>query len=369
MDFRKEKRRLVILAEGNFDFKNAKTACGAIRYGFHDILCIIDSEKAGMTAGDAIPGLKSNIPIVASLDEALLKKPDSLLIGVASRGGGLPSSWRKIIIKSLMNGMHIYSGLHIFLSDDMEFKCLAEKYGRILWDIRKPAKNLPVALGRCRKAKSFIVHTVGTDCSVGKMTAGLEIIKGLRKKGITVEFVSTGQTGILITGYGQPVDAIAGDFMAGSVEMEIMNLDEKVDMIFIEGQGSLLHPGYSSVTLGILHGSAPDALILCHQSTRKEVARGYKIPIPPLSRMKKIYEDAAGLIKKTSTVAVALNTSGLEEEEALLDITNTMEESGLPTADPVRFSPEIIIDALISSYEDYRKGNSYQRIVNRKLIF
>lgn len=353
-DFKRENRKIVALAEGLFDYKNAKTACGVIRYGFHDVVAVIDSTKAGKNTADIVPGIGKNIPIVSKLEEALSMKPDCLLIGVAPKGGGLPEEWRGIIKAAIEAGLHIYSGMHMFMSEDEEFSRLAKSRGVILWDIRRPDRNLPVALGSAKNAKSFLVQTVGTDCSVGKMTAGLEVVREVRRRGVSAEFVSTGQTGILITGYGQPVDAIPGDFMAGAVEKEIMALDGKVDMIFVEGQGSLIHPGYSSVTLGILHGGAPDALILCHQCTRKEVARGYKIPIPPLGDVAKMYETAASWVKPAETIGVALNTFGLDEKDAKNEIELASREISLPADDPVRFSSEKIVDCLISVYEKHQ---------------
>ncbi|MCX6998952.1 MAG: DUF1611 domain-containing protein [Candidatus Sumerlaeota bacterium] len=353
-NFRIGKRRMVVIAEDSFDYKNAKTACGVIRYGFHEVLAVIDSACAGMMVKDIVPGISKDIPIVSSLEEALSFHPDCLLIGVAPRGGALPESWIDIIKKSIEAGLHIYNGLHTFLTNDPEIAALAQKHNCFLWDVRKPEKDLPVALGLCRNATSYLLQTVGSDCSVGKMTAALEIVEAVRKRGVSIEFVATGQTGILITGWGQPVDAIPGDFMAGAVEKEIMALDGKADIIILEGQGSLLHPGYSGVTLALLHGGAPDALIYCHQSDRKEIARGYKIPIPPASIMCRMYEEAARLIKPARSIAVCLNTFGMGEADALREIQSTMEESRLPTTDPVRFDPKIVVDAILTDYERYR---------------
>ncbi len=352
--FKTKKRRMIAIAEDSLDFHNAKTACGIIRYGFHDLLAVIDSTKAGRTADEFVPGLGKKRPIVANLEEALAFKPDCLLIGIAPKGGALPESWMGVIKETIAAGLDVYNGLHTFLTNDADMMALAKKHGRVIWDVRKPDKNLPVALGYCKNAKSYLLHTVGSDCSVGKMTAMLELREAIRKRGVTIEFVATGQTGILITGWGQPVDAIPGEFMAGAVEMEIMALDGKVDIIMIEGQGSLLHPGYSGVTLALLHGSAPDALIYCHQSDRREIARGYKIPIPPASVMCKIYEDAAGWVKPTRTIAVCLNTSRQDEKEALGAIQATAEESGLPTTDPVRFDSTAVVDAIIADYKKFR---------------
>ncbi|MFH0794531.1 MAG: DUF1611 domain-containing protein, partial [bacterium] len=239
-----ESRRIVIMAEGKFSPARAKTATGVIRYGPYKVLGVIDSTKAGKRVSDFIAGIGHDIPIIASLDEALDKKPEALLIGIAPMGGKLPDAWRAVILQAIRNGMDIISGLHTFLSEDGEFVAEAQLHSVEIWDVRKPPKGLPVAQCALRRAKSYILTTVGSDCSVGKMTTAIEIVAAARRAGITAEFVATGQTGIMISGWGYPLDAITADFVAGAIEKAILEIDGKFDLIVVEGQGSLLHPGY-----------------------------------------------------------------------------------------------------------------------------
>ncbi len=348
-------RRLVHLAEGSFHPKEAKTSVGVIRYGIHQTAAIIDSTRAGKTSREAI-GIGGDAPIVSSLAEAMKFKPDCLLLGTAPRGGALPDSWRAVVLEAIHRGLDVYSGLHTFLSDDPEFSTAAQHNAVRLWDVRKAPKGIPVGSGACRKAKSHIVLTVGSDCSVGKMTATLEVQRALNKRGKKAEFVATGQTGILIAGKGYPIDAIPGDFMAGAVETDCLAVDGTCDIICVEGQGSLIHPGFSAVTLGILHGCMPDALIVCHQPSRKEVAREYGIPIPPLTEVGRMHAQAVGWIKPTAVIGIALATYDLDEAAANDAVQKTAEETGLPVTDPVRYGPDPLVEAVLAHRKSIGKG-------------
>lgn len=338
-------RRLVHLAEGALDPKEAKTTFGVIRYGIHETVAIIDSTHAGSTFARET-GIGNDAPIVADFKEALQYKPDCLLIGVAPRGGSLPPAWRSIILEAIQSGLDVYSGLHSFLSNDEELAAAAQGRGVRLWDVRKPPKGLPVALGQCRKAKSYINLTIGSDCSVGKMTTSLEIQRAARRRGVRAEFVATGQTGILISGWGHPIDAIPGDFMSGAVEKDCMMVDGQCEIILVEGQASLIHPGYSGVTLALLHGAMPDSVILCHQASRKEVARGYGIPFPHMLELARMHTEAVGWIKPSKCVAMAIATYDMSDAEAREALKFIAKETGLPTTDPVRFGAEPLLDAI-----------------------
>ncbi len=338
-------RRLVHLAEGGFQPKEAKTSVGVLRYGVHTSVAVLDSTQAGKTCQEVV-GVGGNVPVVATLREALAHKPDCLLIGVAPRGGQLPAEWRSTILEAIEAGLDVYNGLHTFLSEDAEFAAAAARRGVRLWDVRKAPRGLPVALARAREAKSYINLTVGTDCSVGKMSTSLEIQRVAKRRGIAAEFVATGQTGILIAGWGHPADAIAGDFIAGAVEKDVMSVDGRCDVILVEGQGSLLHPGYSPVTLGLLHGCLPHSLIVCHQASRREIARGYGLPISPLRRVGEIHAQATGWIRPTQVIGVSLNTYDMTEAQAREAVRAASEETGLPATDPVRFGAEPLVEAI-----------------------
>jgi uncharacterized NAD-dependent epimerase/dehydratase family protein len=276
------RRRYVALCEGRFNAIDAKTAVGVLRYGPSEVVAVVDSHQAGKRVRDAIPSLKSEAPIVASLDEALAYRPDAALVGVASPGGGIPAGWKATLLRALESGLSLVNGLHEFLGDDPVLADAARSRGLDLWDLRRPPANLRVGRGLALKAKSFVALTVGADCSVGKMTASLEIVRSLRDLGVSAEFIPTGQTGMAIAGWGCAIDAVVADFVAGAVEEMTMSRDGQAEILIVEGQGSLIHPAFSGVTLGLLHGCMPSALVACCDPTLGELKRGYGVAIPPL---------------------------------------------------------------------------------------
>lgn len=339
------KKRLVHLAEGKFSLRSSKMTTGVLRYGYHENVAVIDSTKAGQTAQQVV-GWGGDCPVVASLEESLKFKPEAILVGITPTGGRLPEDLRRVLLKAIDHGLDVYAGLHDFLTDDAELVAAAKAKGVMLWDIRKPGKQLPVGGGLTRYIKNYVSLMVGSDCAIGKMTVALEIDIAAKKRGIKSEFVATGQCGIAIAGWGSPVDAIAGDFMAGCVERDVLSCPD-ADLILVEGQGSLLHPGFSSVTLGLLHGACPDSMILCHQTTRKEVSNIREIPIPSLNEVMAPYIQLLKPMKPNAKfVGVSLNTSGVSDEEARAAIAAAEKETGLPATDPVRYGPEKLVDAL-----------------------
>lgn len=341
--------KLAIYAEGEFYKGRSKTAEGVIRYGKNPIACVIDSTEAGKTVGDVM-GIRADIPIVKSVQEALKLQPEALLLGTAWSGGHLPDQWRADISMAIMSGMDIINGLHDFLADDKEFSHLAEKHDVRLIDVRRPPENLTVASGLARKVKAMTVLTVGTDCSVGKMTVSLELAALANRKGHKSRFIATGQTGIMIDGVGMPVDRIIGDFMAGSVEEMVVEHGDANDFLFVEGQGSIIHPGFSGVTMAILHGSCADAMILCHKPSRKLI-KDTDYAIPPLSYFIPIYEQMASALAPAKVVGIALNTSDLSEAEAKAAIADAENETQLPANDPVRFGSENLLAAILKHKE------------------
>lgn len=340
-----EKMRVVHLAEGKFSLRNSKMTTGVLRYGYHDSVAVIDSTKVGQTAEQVI-GFGGPVPVVASLEDALKFKPQAMLIGITPPGGRLPEDMRQTVLKAIGHGLHVWAGLHDFLEDDAEIVAAAKKAGVGLWDIRRPGKNLPVGGGLARWSKSYISLMVGSDCAIGKMTVALEIDRAAKKSGIKTEFIATGQCGIAIAGWGSPIDAIPGDFMAGCVERDVMTVDGEAEIILVEGQGSLLHPGFSSVTLSLLHGAIPHSLILCHQTTRKEISNIKDVPIPSLDQVIQPYIDLASPFRKPHFIGVSLNTSGTSEAEARAAIADAERVTGVPATDPVRFGAEKLVEAL-----------------------
>lgn len=329
-------RRVVILAEGKFHPLNAKTAAGVIRYSTHSILAVIDSTQAGMTCQDVL-GYGGPVPVIARLEEVLDQKPDVLLIGIAPTGGQLPDNMRATVLCALENHIEIWSGLHSFLADDPEIADLASRKNVRLWDVRRPQPGLTVATAAALKTRACVITTIGSDCNVGKMTTALEMRNRFQKAGYDARFVATGQTGILIEGEGTPLDAIPGDFMSGEVERLVCQCDQEgADVIFIEGQGALLHPGFGAVTFALILGSMPDAFLLNHQPTRETFRPGYDVRIPPLRSVIRQHEDVFEYYKQPKVLAIALNTYDLDAAAAARVREEIRRETGLPTQDPIR---------------------------------
>lgn len=336
--------KIAILAEGSFGVLESKTATVLVRYLPDNIVAVIDSTKAGKDVSDVIE-IGKGIPVVCSLAEAMQFEPTMLAIGIAPPGGELPEAWRGILREAIRSRLHIMSGLHHFLSDDIELSELAARHNAVLWDARKPPDNLPVATCKAADVDATVVLTVGSDCRVGKMLSGIEITYTAREHGLNVEFCPTGQNGIMVWGWGIAIDAVVSDFTAGAAEQIVLEGAKNHDLLIVEGQGSLVHPGYSGVTLSLLHGSMPDAMIFCHQPSRKEVAR-YTVPLPSLSDMIAHYEMLTAPIKPAKVIGLALNCFDLSEKEALEAIDAAEVETGLPATDVVRYGAEKLVDVI-----------------------
>jgi uncharacterized NAD-dependent epimerase/dehydratase family protein len=348
------KYNILALAEGKFSALKSKTANGAIAYRQNDVVAVIDSSQAGKTAQDIL-GYGGNIPVVKNLQEGLQKNPTHLLIGIAPTGGKLPDEWRDIVIRAMCAKLHILSGLHTILSDDPEFRRVAETEGVTITDYRKiPPEAEVVAAGTYRTRKAKVILTVGTDCNIGKMTTTLETHKAMQSMGLKSDFVATGQTGMLIRGRGIAVDSIIGDYIAGCIEREIDQSDkEAYDYILVEGQGSLTHIGYSSVTLGLIHGTMPDAMILCHQPTR--LVDYYGHPLPDLNRTIALHEEVVNIFKPTKVVGIGINSTGLSDHESHEAAEEIEKTTGLPAIDTFRFGGKILAEALMNYFNNNTK--------------
>ena len=330
-------RRYAILADGWFARQSAKTAHGLIRYGRDEVACVMDSTLAGKRISDVLPDLVRDAPIVGTLDEALTFSPTSILVGLAPPGGRLPAEWMETLRAAADAGIEIVSGLHQRLAPEFP--------GEPVWDVREPPADIPLFSGEGFGVEPKVALTVGTDSAIGKMTATLEIERAAGEAGLTAKFVPTGQTGIIIAGWGICVDAVISDFIAGASEQLVLEAAKaSPDLILVEGQGSLGHPAYSGVTLGLMHGSCPDCLILCSADPAEEVFRG--VPRPSPARAARLYEEVAALIKPAPVVAISLNTRGMEEKEAQNLIAAVADETGLPAADPFRSSAAPILEAI-----------------------
>jgi uncharacterized NAD-dependent epimerase/dehydratase family protein len=337
-------RRLLILAEGfSDDAHYGKTARGVLRYRPEQVVAILDSERAGETH-------EGGVPVVGTVAEALPLGPNTALVGVATQGGRFPPAWRTLLKDSIAGGLDIENGLHEFVTEDPELSALATRYGVELRDLRKPPAGLNVPTGENLTHDSKVVLTVGSDCAIGKMTVALELDAETRRRGVRSEFVPTGQTGIAIAGWGISVDAVVADFLAGSAETLVVEaLNRGGELLWVEGQGSLLHPAYSGVTLGLLHGSAPHALVLCHLAGSRFVDGDERFPIPPLAELIELYERSTLIARPAKVVAIALNTRHLDDAAARASIAAAEAETGLPAGDPVRYGIAGMVDSSLAA--------------------
>jgi uncharacterized NAD-dependent epimerase/dehydratase family protein len=340
------KRRIVILCEGYFGDLEGKTASGLIMYKPEEVVAVIDSTQAGKTA-QKILGYGGDIPVVSNLAESLRYHPNALLIGIAPRGGKLPLEWREIVREALSNGLDVINGLHDLLNDDPEFSKLAKSKGATIHDLREASRYNSVATGDPSLIKAKVILTVGTDCKSGKKVTAIEMAREAKKHGWNPCFVPTGQSGIAIFGEGVPIDSIMGDFMSGAIEEFLIEKSKTYDLLCVEGQGTIVHPGYSGVTLALIHGSLPDAMILCHHPGREKV-KSYEVRIPTLDEMIKLHEDLTRPIKPCKVMGISLNTYELTEEEAEKEMERVEKETDLPIIDPVRFGCEKLIKKLES---------------------
>jgi len=279
-----------------------------------------------------------------TIDEAVAAGVGTLVVGVANRGGVISKSWMSVLVEALEKGLDLASGLHTLLRNQPELVAAAEANGRTLHDVRIPTIEYPIANGKKRSGKRCLA--VGTDCSVGKMYTALCIEKEMAARGMKASFRATGQTGILITGDGVPLDAVIADFMAGSVEYLTPDNDpDHWDLI--EGQGSLFHVSYSGVTLALVHGGQPDALVLCHEPTRPHMRGLPEFQLPSLEALRDVALQLARVANPAcQVVGISINTAGMPEDEALAYMAEVEARMGLPTIDPFRQGAARLVDAL-----------------------
>ena len=348
--------RLAIFAEGLFAKHTGKTAHGVIRYGTREVVAVIDSTCAGRTASEVEPFCAKPVPIVASLEEALERRPDTLLIGAAPPGGKLDPAWRSVLLAAIDAGLSLEAGLHTQLNDEPELNEAAERMGVELRDLRRAPLDLTVPKGPySRPDEVRVVHSVGSDTVIGKKVVTLELDLAARERGIRSVYVPTGQTGVAIAGWGIAVDHVISDYVAGAGERLVLEGAERGDLLFVEGQGALYHPAYSGVTLGLLHGSAPDLLVLVHKPNATHNRNYPDLPIPPLNGLIAAYENVAAPVRPTRVAAIALNTSDLDEDAARAAIADAERETGLPADDVVRFGADRVLQAVLDALDTVSK--------------
>lgn len=335
-------RRLVLLTEGHSDVFTAKTAIQVLRYKPQEVAAVLDRGSAGRTCQEVF-GVGGAIPVVARLADAA--GVNTLMIGIAPPGGKIPPAWRPIVREAIGRGWDVVSGLHDFLNDDAEFAVAAAASGARLVDVRMNDERDVVQRQGLRE-KCLRIQTIGNDCSCGKMLAAVEVTQGLKHIGVDAKFVATGQTGIMIEGDGCPVDRVIADFLAGAAEKLVL-AHQQHEVLVIEGQGTLFHPRYSSVTLGLLHGALPDGLILCYEMGRTAFHGMEQFGLPALEKVKEFYEAAANIMHPCWVIGVAIDSHRYSDAEAAAERRRASSLLGLPACDVLRHGPQELVEAVL----------------------
>ena len=336
-------QRVIILTEGRTDPYGAKTATNYVRYKTDEVVALLDSTKAGKTAGELL-GVGGAIPVVARLADA--PTADTLVIGIAPDGGRLPPAWKAVVLEAVGKGMSLISGLHEFLGDDPEIAAAARRSGARVFDVRKNDERT-VARRQGIDEKCLRIHTVGHDCNVGKMVVSLELARALSRRGVDAKFVATGQTGIMLEGDGCPIDCVVSDFVNGAAEQLVLK-NQHHPVIVVEGQGSLVHPMYSGVTLGLLHGCMPHGLIMCYEVGRTQVALMKDVALPGLPELIRIYETMANLMHPCRVIGIGMNSRKVSAAEAARERARVREQVGLPVCDVLRDGPDELVEATLA---------------------
>jgi uncharacterized NAD-dependent epimerase/dehydratase family protein len=337
-----------VLASHAFTSRSAKMAHGVIAYASDTVVAVVDPDHAGRSVRDVMPHLRSDAPIVASVEDGLRYDPTSLLVGIAPAGGKLPDEFRASIGTALRARLELVSGLHAFLNDDHEFAALARAHDTRIWDLRLPPAA-PLFSGAAWDVKATIVLTVGSDAAVGKMTASLELMRAARERGRDAAFVPSGQIGIAIAGWGTAIDRVVADFAPGAAEQLVLEGERRAsDLLFLEGQGGINNPAFAPVTLALLFGGAPDALVLVHNPSRTAI-EDYDVPILSYRALVRTYEALCATVKPARVAGIALNTRDCSTAEAAAHIERARAETGLPCDDVVRNGPHALYDAIAPS--------------------
>lgn len=339
----KSYRRIVILTEGQASSGKAKTAISLLRYRGEHVAAVLDSSVAENLCQEVF-GVGGDIPIVRAPEQ--IEEADALFIGIAPAGGKLPVQWYPKIAAFLQRGVDVVSGLHEFVSDVPLLAELARKNSAHIIDIRKNHEN-SVGTQANFPSNNLRIHTVGHDCSVGKMVVAIEIDRELKKLGHDSQFIATGQTGIMIEGQGVTVDAVVADFISGAIESRVVS-NQHHDTLLIEGQGSLTHPSFSGVTLGLLHGCAPQGLIMCYEAGRSTVMGLPHVSLLPLETLVKLYEDMASVRYPAKVIGVAINGRNLDEATAARERRRVEAQLGLPACDVYRDGAQVLAKAVLN---------------------
>jgi len=341
---------LAILTRGLLAESWAKTAHGVLRYAERPVAAVVDARHAGQRVTDVVPFARRDVPVVATVEEAHGLGARAALVGIAPLGGRLDAALRAELLAALALGMDAEAGLHTLLRDDPDLAEAARASGATLRDLREAPADLGVPPpGRMRPPGLRVIHSVGTDCAIGKKVTTLELHAAARARGHRSVFVPTGQTGVAIAGWGIAVDHVVADYVAGAGDRLVAEGAERGDLLFVEGQGSLLHPAYAGVTLGLLHGSAPDALVLVHRAGARQIFDYPEVALPPLGEVVALVERLAAPVRPAKVAAVAVNTGGLDAAAARRAIEQARAQTGLPAGDVARGDADALLDAVLAA--------------------
>lgn len=340
--------RIAILQHGGIRGAYGKTGLSLLRYSEAQIVAVIDCECAGGSIPQ-LTGIPRDVPIVASLREALRYQPQILVTGIAPPGGALPDAWWQEVKEAVAAGLCVVNGLHTLMAEHPDLNPLLRP-GQWIWDVRREPPGLTLGSGAARQLPCLRVLTVGTDMAIGKMSTSIELHRACLRRGLRSAFIASGQTGIMVAGDGVPLDAVRVDFAAGAVEQVVMRYGREHDILHIEGQGSLLNPA-STATLPLIRGSQPTHLILVHRAWQTHIRSYPHVPIPPLPEVVRLYEvvaSASGAFAPAPVVGIALNTAHLSDAEARDAIAQVESETGLPCTEVIRYGAEKLVEAILA---------------------
>ena len=346
MQLTAEHRIAILLHEGVTDSRG-KTGLAMLRYSQASIVAVIDYQCARQSIPE-LTGIQREVPIVASVQQALVYKPNVLALGIAPSGGALPPAWRQEIKQAVAAGLSIVNGLHSRMGNDPSLAALLGE-NQWIWDVRQEPPSLTIGSGKARFLSCRRVLAVGTDMSVGKMSTNLELHRASLRRGLRSKVIATGQTNLMLGDDGVALDAVRVDFASGAIEQVVMRYGSDYDILYIEGQGSLLNPA-STATLPLMRGSQPTHLVLAHQAGQTHIRNLPDVIIPPLSKVIHLYETiavAGGAFDPVKVVGVALNTAHLNKDGALAAIEQTKLETGILCTDVIRFGADLLLDAIL----------------------
>lgn len=341
--------RVAILLHEGLQGPSGKTGLSLLRYGEYPIVAVIDQASAGRSLPE-LTRIPRPVPIVASVQESLTYDPQVLVIGIAPSGGALPDPWRQEVYQAIAHGLSVVNGLHTRMAEDPQIKPQLRP-GQWIWDLRQEPEGLSVGTAKAKTLSCRRVLAVGTDMAVGKMSTCIELHRSAQTRGLRSKFLATGQTGLMLFGDGIPLDAVRVDFASGAVEQMVMGHGLDHDILFVEGQGSLLHPS-STATLPLIRGSQPTHLILVHRAGQTHIHHLPEIAIPPLPAVIQLYEAVAQASPSFAPVRIAgisLNTAHLSEAEARSWIETVSKETGLPCTDPIRSGADELMTAILGA--------------------